>query len=70
MCRVSFKDRFKDMGFGEVIDGEYIEYEDMSEDQLMDLFEGDYEEEFKMTNIILEESNLDLYTIIRRGGVI
>ena len=50
MCRVSFKDRFKDMGFGEVIDGEYIEYEDMSEDQLMDLFEEDYKEEFKMTN--------------------
>ena len=35
------------MGFGEYIDGEYVEYEDMSEDQLMDLFEEDYEEEYK-----------------------
>ena len=35
------------MGFGEIVDGEYIEYEDMTEEQLMDLFEEDYEEEFK-----------------------
>ena len=39
--------RYKNMGFGEYIDDEYVEYEDMSEDQLMDLFEDDYEKEFK-----------------------
>lgn len=39
--------RYKNMGFGEEIDGKYIEYEDMSEDQLMDLFADDYEKEFK-----------------------
>lgn len=47
MCRECFKDRYKDMGFGEIVDGEYIEYEDMTEEQLMDLFEDDYEKEFK-----------------------
>lgn len=41
------RDRYKNMQFGEVIDGEYIEYEDMTEDQLMDLFEEDYEREFR-----------------------
>lgn len=34
--------RYKNMGFGEVIDGEYIEYEDMTEEQLDKLFEQDY----------------------------
>lgn len=39
--------RYKDMKFGEYIDGQYIEYEYMSEDQLLDLFVDDYEREFK-----------------------
>lgn len=47
MCRECSKDRYKDMGFGEFLDGEYIEYEDMTKEQLMDLFEEDYEREFK-----------------------
>lgn len=47
VCRECSNDRYKDMGFGEILDGEYIEYEDMTEEQLMDLFEDDYEKEFR-----------------------
>lgn len=35
------KDRYKDMADGEYIDGEFILYEDMTEEQLMDLEEQD-----------------------------
>lgn len=30
-------DRYKNMQYGEFIDGEFVEYEDMTEEQLMEL---------------------------------
>lgn len=36
-------DRYKDMQYGEYIDGEFVEYEDMTEDQLMELHALDVE---------------------------
>jgi len=35
--------RYKNMGFGEYINGEFVEYEDMTEDQLMELDEQEAE---------------------------
>lgn len=53
-------ERYKDMGFGELIDGEYIEYEDMTEEQLEELFEDDYRrnwlrERYELEKDLLEE---------------
>ena len=49
------------MQFGEEIDGEYIEYEDMTEEQLMDLFVDDYEREFKYDRDYFSDEYFDSY---------
>lgn len=36
--------RYKNMGYGEYINGEFVEYEDMTEEQLMEIHEQDAEE--------------------------
>lgn len=49
------------MQFGEEIDGEYIEYEDMTEEQLMDLFVEDYEREFRYDRDYFSDEYFDNY---------
>lgn len=36
-------DRYKNMKYGEYIDGEFVEYEDMTEEQLMEIHAFDTE---------------------------
>lgn len=50
--------RYKNMGFGEYIDGEFIEYEDMTEEQLEELFEEDYRNNWLREQAELEEDYL------------
>ncbi len=50
------EDRYKMMDFGEEINGEYIEYEDMTEDQLLDLFAEDHRRQFRYDEDYFESS--------------
>lgn len=52
-------DRYKNMGFGEFIDGEFVEYEDMTEEQLEELFADDYRQNWLHEREELEKDLLD-----------